>query len=39
MDSDDKAAVWAMVLIIVSILIFGGEPDIQDAIVHYLMQK
>lgn len=39
MSSADKTLCIMTAFIVLSTFLFGGEPDVKDAIVHYLMNK
>jgi len=36
MDSNDTETVWIIGLIIVATFLFGGEPDLTDALIQFL---
>ncbi len=39
MKSKHKASIWAIALIIFSIFLFWGNPDIQDVTIKYIQSK
>ena len=35
--NDNTAAVWFAAIILISVFIFAGEQDIQDALINYIV--